>query len=97
MMQLDALLLLAGAIPPRMAKITAETMAAVFDGGRLTLTRKQAVAALMERADASAPAAYNALAPDGRFAAQLKDSGGNLTWKPNPETENKQLAVAANS
>lgn len=31
------------AVPPRMAKITAETMAAVFDGGRLTLTRKQAV------------------------------------------------------
>lgn len=83
------------AIPPRTAKITAETMAAVFDDGRLGLTRTQAVAALMARA--SAPAAYNALAPDGRFAAQLKDNGGKLTWKPNHETENKQFAVAANS
>ena len=59
--------------------------------------KRPAVAALLARADASAPAAYNALAPDGRFAAPLKDSGGNLTWQSNPKIENKQLAPTAMS
>lgn len=81
-------------IPPRVAKITAETMAAAFDGGRLALTRKAAVAALCARARCSAPAAYNALAPDGRFAAQLKADGTDLTWQPNPKTETEQISQA---
>lgn len=56
-------------MPPRESKISAETMAAVFDGG--SLSRKEAVAALAARAGCSVAAAYNALAPEGRFAMQL--------------------------
>ena len=80
-------------MPPCESKITAEIMAAVFEDGGLTLTRKAAVAALCARAGCSVPAAYNALALDGRFGPQLKPDGATLTWQPNPET--KQLAAFA--
>jgi len=68
-------------MPPRDLKITAAAVAAVFDGGRLTLSRKEAVAALRSRVGCSVAAAYNALAPDGRFKAHLVEVGGNLTWR----------------
>ncbi len=68
-------------MPPRDLKITSEIVAAIFDGGRLTLSRKQAVAAVRLRAGVSAAAAYNALAPEGRFKAHLAEAGGNLTWQ----------------
>ena len=74
-------------MPPREAKITAETMAAVFDGG--ALSRKEAVAALLARAGVSVAAAYNALSLEGRFKAQLAESGGSLTWR----TKSKQEAA----
>ena len=68
-------------MPPRDLKITSEAVAAIFDGGRLMLSRKQAVAALRLRAGVSVAAAYNALAPEGRFKAHLTETGGNLTWR----------------
>lgn len=84
-------------MPPRESKITAESVAEVFENGRLTLPRKKAVAALCSRVGCSVAAAYNALSPDGRFGAQLKETNGNLTWKKTaPENlETKQLAPAA--
>lgn len=62
-------------------------MAAVFDGGGRTLTRKEAVAALRSKAPVSVTAAYNALALDGRFKAYLSESGGNLTWRQQSTAE----------
>ena len=67
-------------MPPREAKITAETMAAVFDGH--SLFRKETVAALVVRAGVSVAAAYNALSLEGRFKAHLAESGGNFIWEP---------------
>ncbi len=69
------------AMPPRDSKITAGTMAAIFDGGRLSLPRKDAVAALMAVADVSMAAAYNALSTEGRFKAQLSETDGKLAWR----------------
>lgn len=71
-------------MPPRDIKISVATMSAVFDDGRRTLTRKEAVAALRSKAPVSVAAAYNALALDGRFKAYLSESGGNLTWQHQP-------------
>ena len=68
-------------MPPREAKITAETMAAVFERGSLALSRKEAVAALTAKAAVSIAAAYNALAPEGRFKAHLGEADGKLTWR----------------
>jgi hypothetical protein len=69
-------------MPSRDLKITAESLAAVFDRGRLTLSRKDAVAALRARVGCSVAAAYNALSTEGRFKAQLIETGENLTWRP---------------
>ncbi len=66
---------------PRPAKISAAILTAVFDGGKLTLTRKDAVAALSARAKTSVAAAYNALALDGRFRANLVETNGKLSWQ----------------
>lgn len=68
-------------MPPRESKITPPIMAEIFGAGRLTLTRKEAVAALMARVGCSVAAAYNALAPEGRFKAALIESDGKLTWQ----------------
>jgi hypothetical protein len=68
-------------MPLRESKINAAILAAVFEDGRLSLTRKEAVAALSARAKVSVAAAYNALAPDGRFKANLAEAGGKLTWR----------------
>jgi integrase len=68
-------------MPPRDSKITAQTMAAVFDGGRLALSRKAAVAALRAKAEVSVAAAYNALAPEGRFKVHLIERDGKISWR----------------
>ena len=77
-------------MPPRESKITPPIMAEIFDGGRVTLTRKEAVPALMTRAGCSVAAAYNALAPEGRFKASLIESNGKLVW----QAGNTMLAAA---
>ena len=74
-------------MPPRDIKISVATMAAVFDNGRRTLTRKEAVAVLRSKTPVSVAAAYNALALDGRFKAYLSESKGNLTWRQQSTAE----------
>jgi len=73
-------------MPPRESKITPETLAAVFEDGRLRLTRKEAVAALVARAKSSVAAAYNALELNGRFKENLVEADGKLTWKESSAT-----------
>lgn len=81
-------------MPPRDSKITAATLAAVFEAG--PLIRKDAVAALVARAKASVAAAYNALSLEGRFKANLVETDGKLAWQEsadNPATgQTKALA-----
>jgi integrase len=67
-------------MPQRESKISAATLAGIFDGGKLALTRKEAVAALTARVGVSVAAAYNALSLQGRFAGQLKEAEGKLNW-----------------
>ena len=74
------------AMPPRESKITAATLAAVFEGGKLQLVRKDAVAAIAAQAKTSVAAAYNALSLEGRFKANLVETDGKLTWKNANET-----------
>jgi hypothetical protein len=69
-------------LPPRAGKITEEIISAVFDGGRLTLSRKDAVAALCERSGCKVPTAYLALSANGRFRSQLRETNGFLSWQP---------------
>jgi integrase len=68
-------------MPPRESKITAESIAAIFDAGRLALSRKEAVAALAARAECSVSAAYNALSLEGRFAPHLQQENDKITWR----------------
>jgi site-specific recombinase XerD len=67
-------------MPSRESKINAKEMAAVFEDVNNSLSRKGAVAALVARTGASVPAAYSALSLKGRFALQLAESDGKLTW-----------------
>ena len=67
-------------MPPREIKITAATLAEVFQDGKLALTRKDAVAAIVTRAKVTVAAAYNALAAGGRFKANLREADGKLIW-----------------
>jgi integrase len=68
-------------MPPRESKIGPETLAAVFENGKLKLTRKDAVAAIVARAKTSIAAGYNALSLTGRFKANLAEADGKLSWK----------------
>jgi len=84
-------------MPPRESKITVEILAAVFDEGKLKLTRKDAVADIVARAKTSVAAGYNALSPEGRFKTNLIEVDGKLTWKATtdmPATGQKALAHA---
>jgi site-specific recombinase XerD len=71
-------------LPPRAGKVTEEIISAVFDGGRLMLSRKNAVAALCERSGCKVPTAYLALSANGRFRSQLRETDGSLSWQPFP-------------
>jgi len=53
----------------------------VFEHGRLSLSRRSAVQALVVRTGSSVAAAYNALALDGRFKENLSESDGKLSWR----------------
>jgi integrase len=68
-------------MPPRAGKITTEIMSAVFNGGQLTLSRKDAVSVLCERSGCKVPSAYLALSEKGRFRSQLKETDGLLSWQ----------------
>lgn len=68
-------------MPPRDSKISAAMLAEVFDNGSVSLTRKDAVAALVARAKCSVAAAYNALSLEGRFNSNLVEEDGKLAWR----------------
>jgi hypothetical protein len=70
-----------GRADPR-ATITEEDLDELFDGGKRSLTLKEAVKALMEQTAFSQPACYKALDPTkGRFAHRLNRDGKALSWK----------------
>ena len=73
-------------MPLRESKINAATLAAIFEEGRLTLSRKDAAVAIVARAKTSVAAAYNALSIDGRFKANLMEADGKLIWRETAET-----------
>lgn len=85
-------------MPPRAGKITAEIMSIVFGNGQLTLSRKNAVAALCERSGCKVPSAYLALSGNGRFRAQLRETDGLLSWQPFSVVPdlNKQTEIGEN-
>jgi len=73
------------AAPPLAAKktIARADMATIFDGGKRSLSRLDAVAAL-KRLGFGKTAAYSATAPDGRFSAWLVyASDGIIYWEEN--------------
>jgi len=72
------------AFPHRAPKITAEIVSAVFDGGKLMLTRKEAVAKLCKLSGCKIPSAYLALSETGRFRANLWETDNVLSWQPFP-------------
>jgi hypothetical protein len=61
--------------------ITADDLADIFENGEKQLTRNEAVKALRALTGAGRTACYDALRPDGRFAKQLCESNGLLSWK----------------
>jgi integrase len=71
-------------MPPRGGKITAKIISAIFDNGRLTLSRKDAVAAICEHSGCKIPSAYLALSENGRFRSQLREMDSLLSWQPFP-------------
>ena len=60
--------------------IMAEVMSQLFDGGKRTMTRKQAVHALKDL-KFSQPNAYNACKIGCKFPAQLTEQNGFLVWR----------------
>ena len=82
-------------MPPRDSKITAATLAAIFDEGQLSLTRKAAVAAIVASAKTSVAAAYNALSLEGRFKTNLVETDGKITWQATADTTGQKALAHA--
>jgi hypothetical protein len=61
--------------------ITADALATIFGGGQKQLTKTEAVKAMQTLTEAGRTACYNALKLDGRFAANLIETDGLLSWK----------------
>jgi len=61
--------------------ITADDLAEIFGDGEKEITRADAVKALQTLTGAGRTACYDALKLDGRFAKQLRETRGLLTWK----------------
>jgi hypothetical protein len=62
--------------------ITADDMVQIFENGEKQLTKSEAVKALHTLTEAGRTACYNVLKLDGRFAKQLRETDGLLSWKP---------------
>jgi hypothetical protein len=62
--------------------ITESDLAEVFQHGKRSLRKIEAVEDLMERTGARKSACYTALKLDGRHAPHLSEEAGLLTWKP---------------
>jgi hypothetical protein len=61
--------------------IAADDLAEIFQNGAKQLTKSDAVRALQTLTEAGRTACYNALKPEGRFAKQLHETDGRLSWK----------------
>jgi len=61
--------------------VTADDLAAIFENGQKQPPKPEAVKALQTLTEAGRTACYNALKPDGRFAKQLRETDGLLSWK----------------
>jgi AAA domain/CHC2 zinc finger len=61
--------------------ITIDHLAEIFENGEKQLTKSEAVKALQTLTEGGRTACYNALRTDGRFAKQLRDTHGLLSWK----------------
>jgi hypothetical protein len=61
--------------------ITADDLAEIFENGAKQLRKAEAVKALQALTEAGRTACYDALKLDGRFANQLCETRGLLTWK----------------
>jgi AAA domain len=68
--------------PDNRVTITADHLAEIFENSDKQLTKADAVRALQTLTEAGRTACYNALRPDGRFAKQLREADGLLSWKP---------------
>ncbi len=56
-------------------------VAEIFESGQKQLTKAEAAKALQALTGAGRTACYNALRLDGRFAKQLCETDGLLSWK----------------
>jgi integrase len=78
-----------GKAAPRVRRVTAEILGAIFQHGARTLTKPEAVAMLHDEYGFVPSTGFLALAATGRFRAHLKECNGKLSWTPFP------LATAA--
>ena len=62
--------------------VTEADVAEVFQHGKRSVRKAEAVAELQEHTGAGKSACYNALKLDGRFARHLAENEGLLTWTP---------------
>jgi len=61
--------------------ITADHLTEIFENGEKQLTKADAVRALQTLTEAGRTACYNAVRLDGRFAKNLSETDGLLSWK----------------
>ncbi len=69
---------------PRVRRVTAEILGAIFQHGARTLTKPEAVAILHDEHGFVPSTGFLALAAMGRFRAHLKECNGKLSWTPFP-------------
>jgi hypothetical protein len=62
--------------------ITQAQVAAVFQDGRLRLSRSVAAKRLQELTGRKKTLCYEALRTDGKFGERLSEQDGHLAWKP---------------
>ena len=65
-------------------RITADDLAEIFENGAKQLRKAEAVKALQALTGVGRTACYDALKLNGRFAKQLRENDGLLTWEAYP-------------
>jgi hypothetical protein len=73
-----------GKAAPRVRRVTAEILGAIFQHGARALTNPEAVAMLRDEYGFVPSTGFLALADTGRFRAHLKERNGKLSWTPFP-------------
>lgn len=71
-----------GIAAPVRRTIAEADIARMFNAGKHTLPRKEAVKKLMEMTACGHSACYNALKLDGKFSSRLREEEGMLAWNP---------------